>query len=558
MDFFPVNLNLAQAIKAFPPDGQTRYRLSQKDGAVNIVFTGLAMKNAGSYNQGAIESVLGDSINQSWAQAEVHRLNPDIELTEAQITRLLAQNGSIILVEGRRTTTEPLLFTIERAGVKCLEISLPLRLNDVETMYRHLNLRDAVTTYEGKSIPDRLQDYGRPTEMDNPTGLPDNKTNAKTLVFVHGFNVNAQEARGWNNEMFKRFYLAGSQARFIGVTWRGDTSPDYHEAVFRAFQTGEALAKSLKSNFNTSLTLAGHSLGNMVVGNAIQRGNLTPQACLAINAAVPAEAYSSEAATSYQRQTMTELGWRKYETRLYASYWNEIFPAIDARSKLTWRNQFSKAKAVTHNFYSWGDDIISKANNVSDASIIKLILNQGFNFSSNAWKYQELIKGVSWYDSIARVFLGRNQAGWAFNDDWWLWTSADEGDKMMYSPTESRRIANSRLITKPFFDNFIERELQSNQKNTGSIKATQTRVIYDLLARGIPAMTYATGAESLTDNIKYNYDLEFYGRHTSQWPIAGHEKPSQKLRWLHSDIKNVALPIIYPTFQTMVSQGLLK
>ena len=51
--------------------------------------------------------------------------------------------------------------------------------------------------------------------------------------------------------------------------------------------------------------------------------------------------------------------------------------------------------------------------------------------------------------------------------------------------------------------------------------------------------------------------FNFSARATSR-PTAGHEKPSQKQRWLHSDIKNVALPIIYPTFQMMVSQGLLK
>lgn len=558
IDFFPLSLNFSEAIKAYPPDGQTRYILSQKDSAVNIVFSGLNSKNAGSYNQKILSDIYGDNANQSWAQAEVHALNSSLELTGSQVADILNKGEIVVLVEGRKATHEPLVFSIVRAGSKCLEISLPLHLDDVEHMYRHLNLRDVVTTYEGNKIPDSPANYGRATEIGNPTGWPDTENNKEYLIFVHGFNINAQEARGWNNEMFKRFYTSGSQARFIGITWRGDTAPDYHEAVFRAFQTGDALAKNILSFVDGPITLAGHSLGNAVVGNAIQRGNLSPQSYLAINAAIPAEAYSSECCSATQKQNMTELSWRKYDSRLYASYWNEIFPATDARSKLTWRNQFNKSQKIISNFYSSGDEIVAKANSIKDASIVDLILHQGFNFSDNAWKYQELAKGLSWCDSVAGVFMSRRQAGWAFNDDWWLWEDASEGNKVKYSPSEASKLANSRLVTRPFFNYFLERDIQSNQKNIGSAKASENKVVYDVLARGIPALTYAAGAANLNDNVHFNYDLELLGRNPDYWPSAGHEKPSQKQRWLHCDIKNVAFPIIYPSFQAMVSQGLLK
>ena len=558
IDFFPVSLHFAEAIKAYPPDGQTRYIISQADGAVNIVFTGLNASNAGSFNQKINPDIYGDTFDQPWSKAEVHPINSSIELSESQILRIINHGEMIIMVEGRKETRAPLVFKIEKAGKKCLEVTLPLHLDDVERMYRHINLRDVVTTYDGKKIYDNPTDYGRATEIEIPSGWPDSQTSKKYFIFVHGFHVNAQEARGWNNEMFKRFYVSGSQARYIGVTWRGDTAPDYHEAVFRAFQTGDALAKKLLSFVDGPITLAGHSLGNAVVGNAIQRGNLDAQSYLAINAAIPAEAYSSNCTTLTQRQNMTELNWRKYDANLYASYWNELFPSNDARSKLTWRNQFNKSQKIISNFYSGGDEVIAKANSVTEASIVKLVFSQGFNFSDNAWKYQELIKGLSWYSSVASVFMDRRQAGWAFNDDWWLWADANEGSKVKYTPSQARTISNSRLITKPFFDYFSEREILSNQKNVGSTRAAEPKVIYDLLARGIPAMTYATGVMSLNDQVKFNYDLEFLGRSTTHWPTAGHEKPSQKQRWLHSDIKNVALPIIYPTFQMMVSQGLLK
>jgi hypothetical protein len=179
---------------------------------------------------------------------------------------------------------------------------------------------------------------------------------------------------------------------------------------------------------------------------------------------------------------MTEVSWRKYDNSLYASYWNEIFPLNDSRSQLTWRNQFNKSQKIISNFYSGGDEVIAKANSVTDASIISLIINQGFNFSDNAWKYQELAKGVAWCDSVAGFFTSRRQAGWAFNDDWWLWEDASEGGKVKYTPSQAKKISPTRLISKPFFNYFLERELTTNQKNTGSNKATETKVIYDVLS----------------------------------------------------------------------------
>jgi hypothetical protein len=190
--------------------------------------------------------------------------------------------------------------------------------------------------------------------------------------------------------------------------------------------------------------------------------------------------------------------------------------------------------------------------------MVKLDFKPGFNFRIMPRKYQELAKGITWCDSLADIFMSRKQAGWAFNDDWWLWEDITEGSKVKYSPSEARKISKNSLITKPFFNYFLDREIHNNAKNNLIAKTLENKVVYDSLARGIPALTYASGVMSLNDNIAYNYDLEFLGRNTKYWPISGHEKPSQKQRWLHSDIKDVAFPIIYPTFQTLVTQGQLK
>ena len=104
-------------------------------------------------------------------------------------------------------------------------------------------------------------------------------------VFLHGYNVNAQRARGWQAEVFKRLYVMGSRARFVGVTWYGDTglrvggtSLDYHQAVFNALQTGDRLKGALNFLDPAKTTVMAHSLGNMVACQAIQKGGYRPSA----------------------------------------------------------------------------------------------------------------------------------------------------------------------------------------------------------------------------------------------------------------------------------------
>src|SRR5690606_9238073 len=79
---------------------------------------------------------------------------------------------------------------------------------------------------------------GVPTNTAQPVDYPDSLTNGKYFVFLHGFNVDADSARGWNAEVFKRLHVMGSKARFVGVQWNGSPPSiipgkylDYHKAV---------------------------------------------------------------------------------------------------------------------------------------------------------------------------------------------------------------------------------------------------------------------------------------------------------------------------------------
>ena len=91
-----------------------------------------------------------------------------------------------------------------------------------------------------------------------------------------------------------------------------------------------------------------------------------------------------------------------------------------------------------------------------------------------------------------------------------------------------------------------------------SAKAEEKKVIYDLLARGIPSSSYALAIVSVPYNGIENFNCEMTGRKVDQWPKDSSREGYKSGRWLHSDIKNVALPVIRQTYDSMIEKGKLK
>ena len=266
----------------------------------------------------------------------------------------------VILVEGCAVTKQPLWLEIWFNGKLLGGVPLYLSIGGVEQMFRHYNM----CAYGNGTV-----DTGNPSRYDAPNEPP---TNGKNLVFLHGYNVNQQEARGVESEMFKRFYWSGSQARFYGITWNGAESkqdvaiqalpqsdrftPNFHTNVVNALQTALHLANFL-NGMSGETTVAAHSLGNMVVLSAINDYNVTAiKHYFMIDSAVPIEAVQGDAA---KEPAMIYSTWRDYSSRLYASDWWQLFPADDARSTLTWRNRFGNLGTVDiYNLYSSGEEVL--------------------------------------------------------------------------------------------------------------------------------------------------------------------------------------------------------
>lgn len=580
VDFFPVYLDLWNLLELLPPGDSFTYHLRQADGALNAVFTDCTADNASYHLRGdpgylATGSGYGPALNQPAGSATVaHVTAAGVELPPAFVSGLWEYGDGVILIEGRTPTTAPLVLEVRKNGAAVASVDLPLRLGNVEDMFRHLNLTTVPKNYDGSALAPPEQ--AAPTSTGEPSDYPDSLTNGKYFVFVHGFNVDATRARGWNVEVFKRLHALGSHARFVGVSWNGATGvklagsyTDYHQAVFNAFQTGNALAGELSFTNGADVTVAAHSLGNMVVSHAIQDGGFAPARYFLLNAATPIEAYTGADAVD----NMVEKEWREYAPRLYASNWHSLFPSSDYRSKLTWENRFQSIieSGLGHSFYSPGDEVVANAAEMEEVSVIAMLLQ--WEFSYGAWKMQELGKGLEWSDTVAATTLERGQGGWRFNSGttgWHVVTGQTNGATLTRRlfPAEATvaAVPDVALKTKPFFGLFLEAGLTSTNSVTASNLAGNPWVQYDVLARGIPAKSHAMAANFVSEFGNRTFNMQALGRvkypnsDQYQWPVEGHPENDDKRRnqWLHSDFKDVALPYVRPMFEEMINRGALK
>jgi hypothetical protein len=527
-DFFPVWLDLSEALArldAMPGGGEIEIKLRHARDALAYVPTALSTNDAGAFLVAEVTGI---------ASAATRKITADgvaLPGVFADAVRADPSKG-VILIEGRAATTEPLVLEIWRKGRKVLEKSLPLHVAPVEQMYARVNLRDgAAAVTPGSCLP------------------PANGTN---VVFLHGFNVTPEEARAWHSEMFKRLWQSGSKARFHAVTWRGDVGwPNalhYHEDVVSAFATAPHL-KNYVNGLSGEKIMMAHSLGNMVVSSAIADHGMGVHKYFMFNAAVAAEAYdvSQWNGDDSGLNPMMHNDWTGYAGQTWSARWHELFlnnPGDD-RAALTWKTYFSAVpSSILYNYHSSGDEVL-ELNNVAPS----LSTGAGglFNLFPTrkrySWHKQEVFKGRD-------MAVGTSWAGWGF-----LRTAPEStyAQTLIYPDAATANQATpAQLADQPVF------RWNPSGMLTNSIPAALRN---ELLAKGIPALSGATGtmSVSITDDSGNaipgrNQDMNSVAR-PNGWPRlhAVYED-----RWLHSDLKDVAFFYTFKLFENLVTTGVLK
>jgi hypothetical protein len=570
VDWFPVYFNISNLLALLPP-GVNEYYVVHSEGELNFLYSDLSPDSSGRYLTNLMSSGFGVNFTQAPAQAEgVTRITETgVALSSDFLSRIGPEGKGILLIEARKATSEPLRLEVRNTRRVVATVELPLRIGNVEDMYGWYNMRFVI------GDPGEL-----PTNF-RPSNAPRFADPAASFVFLHGYNVNEKQSRDWSIEMFKRMWWTGSRRRYYAVSWPGDTTQlgpltiNYHLNVQQAFDTAPAFARFVNSPMlGGDVTVAAHSLANMVVSPAIQDHGARPTRYLMVDAAVAMEAYD---AGLPKEPAMIHPDWRSYTNRLYASEWHTLFPDSDGRNGLTWRGRFKDVHKLTqlYNFYSSGEEVLENNSLDNEKPTIPDVL--GYKDGSILpgtlpWALQELLKGrVTTSDFYALyafgglaldAFLlhagvhggnvvGSKYAGWGFNPDWDTSGSTRtvnvggtsiqiyvSGGRL--SPGAAEMITDPELRTNSFFLTFLDEDMYHPLGNwLASDPDTRTR----LLAEAIPALTFATGANAFPkSSAVFGEIIQFDMNKTFQkrgWPLERLHDRRRKDRWFHSDVRDI-------------------
>lgn len=560
VDFFPVYLNVRNVLQALPANSSVTCWLRQTNGVLNYVdpswydTADLCPTNCRSY---LTETNIAQGIGRIYLpSAPTRPITADgVLLDSAFVSRIRDQGRAMLLLEARAATTNALVLEIRLAGNLVAQTQLPLSITPVEQMFRHKNLIREVWPGSAFGNPDRLSDAVVSNEP-YPTD--------KNFVFLHGYNVNPEKARGTFAETFKRLYWSGSRARFYGVTWRGYESqgslgpgtgsitPNYHTNVANAFLAAPALAGFLGTLTNGPTTLAAHSLGNMVALAALNDWGAPAAKYFMIDAAVALEALDGSVGI---HTNMIHSDWWPYTNRLYASEWFRLFAAGDHRSTLTWSNRLADVPATDiYNFYSSGEEVLrTHTGTMPDLAGLaaQQIIDMFWNSSPpqvRVWVYQEKLKGRSPFNHV----LGSTHAGWGFNRSY---DNPTNGAHM--TPAEAAQLTDNQLRFIPFFDRSADLDLFTLESGSAYAQANRNR----LLADAIPALTLPIGANSVTSldvqaGAQRNFDMQTEFR--NNWPLTRPNTGPEAGKWYHSDFREVAYTFTWKLFDKLANEGNLR
>ena len=511
LDFFPVLVN----VTGVPAWQDLTWKIKTTgDANVNVVFTELSAGAAGSFHTKDVDALDGET---PLYEAATTSLYTETDLPEG----FLDEKGEgILLIEGSSLGEGNIVLEGIRGGSDPVIFSLPVNVANVEDMYRTINLRK-----DGAS------------ELTEPLARKDADSDGRQFVFVHGYNVSHNEARGTASDFYKRLWQSGSDSMFTAVEWDSDESmfkndlldimmtPNYYANVENAFAAAEDF-KNQCEQLPGRKYLVGHSLGNMLICSAIQDFGLEYEKYFMLNAAIAGEAFDKDAVDD----GMIDDYWENYiPVSERASHWYENFGQdSDFRSTITWKGRFEDVKKNVVNLYSPSDEFLANCpDDVNREADEYEIRNTFFNKTdSGYWAFTEKIKGTDYIGVINKYIYN------VLDAQTYIDCEGGWGVNVNYAPGDSSR-ANTRFT--PFKD---KRMAYEEAPTVSCSEAVELKA--QLLANAIPAESYATGSNPVSTLA--NINLESFIGENKDWPSYTllEETGEKDCFWKHNDVTDIA------------------
>jgi hypothetical protein len=165
-------------------------------------------------------------------------------------------------------------------------------------------------------------------------------------------------------------------------------------------------------------------------------------------------------------------------------------------------------------------------------------------------------------DGLTSLTSSGSQAGWQLNVGWYIPVDPAHPittrarypwEAILSDHTDSTHINTNDLATNPFFEVFNNGQVMD--ASAGSTEAAKFDVRADILGGGIPALSYATGANSV-GVFNNNFDMNSADPDTgfqTGWPQERLDDSSLNTRWLHSDFEEIAYPFIHKLYEKIVN-----
>lgn len=593
IDYFPLHIKIKEVLKIFPRDNfeyyikhntQTFMGGSIPLASFNILWYPEAELQKDSNTENALCSYL-KNVNQAKkiALRKCFSINseglriPDEMLNAAQIGQGAA------LIEARYVTNKPIQMEVRRKnGGSIFSIDFYASISSVQDMYRYGFYSPSKDGVSQREIPA------------SPPNWPDNERNQKNFIFIHGYNVNPEQAKGWGSEIFKRMFWSGSNARFHLFSWygyesqmynefQGSVSPNYQINIVNAFRSSHKL-KQYIDFIGGETTVAAHSMGNIIMGSAMHDWGSRPRNYFMINSAAAKECYDKdEVHDKTQEIIMVNPWWKNYIKQVRASEWfDRVWKEGDERANLTWRGRLGRVldnggKTNVYNFYSSGEEVLNNPTvNDPDLSSCNPFVNGFFPWvtANKTWALQEKRKG--W--GMTGFIHTSNYGGWRpnlypfYNSN--LHIRIDNQPNLNWRMKNHNEIPNTSLDNgyapfllslkqNPFFDDSEHKTLFHWDQGVSSEGSDYAKNwLNTIIAEMIPCVTCAAGSNSLKRYPKNKqFDMhELFMTDRSNWPERNRHDVSENLTksWCHSDIREIAYCHNWNVYNKMISIGNLK
>lgn len=238
-----------------------------------------------------------------------------------------------LLFEGVSAGKGQLIVSLYRNNQKLAEYPpVYLELKDVKAMYQRWSIGDVAV---GNNGPLSALDYTQwpqtiaTLDTSVPFVAPPGET-SDYVLWVHGWNMSPFDKDAYANTAFKRLFLQGFKGRFATFRWptfyyTGSAPPVHHydASEQRAWASSQGLLTLLNDlnggSFGGKVRIMAHSMGNVVVGEALRKaaeGQMLVHTYVASQAALPAHCYDST-----QPLMPFIIGTGPSTPNVYAFYW---------------------------------------------------------------------------------------------------------------------------------------------------------------------------------------------------------------------------------------------